>query len=53
MVELPQMMGIAKDMEGSVTEVCFVVVMDQHPGKDQQDAHCLYSRAAFAWVKVI
>ena len=53
MVELPQMMGIAKDMEGSATEVYFVVVMDQYPGKDQQDGHCLYSRVAFARVKVI
>ena len=38
-LQLPQMMGIAKDIEGSVTEVRFVVVMDQNPGKDQQDAH--------------
>ena len=38
-LQLPQMMGIAKDMEGSITEVNFVVVMNQYPDKEQQDVH--------------
>ena len=38
-LQLPQVMGIAKDMCSGIAEVDLVVIMNQYPGESQQNAH--------------